>query len=131
VKDTKSETSTAKAPVTPNCMKMRPIMPPMNATGKNTGDHGQRRRGDGEADLVRALLRRGVVVLSPSRGWRTMFSRTTIASSINRPMASESASSVMVFSVKPNTHMMKNDEMIDTGSVRPVMTVERQEFRNR
>src|SRR5678815_2368634 len=36
VNDTKSDTSTAKATVTPNCMKMRPIMPPMKATGKNT-----------------------------------------------------------------------------------------------
>ena len=36
VNDTNSDTSTANATVTPNCMKMRPIMPPMNATGKNT-----------------------------------------------------------------------------------------------
>ena len=60
-----------------------------------------------------------------------MFSRTTMASSISRPIASDSASSVMVFTVKPNTHMMKNAEMIEIGSVRPVITVERQEFRNR
>ena len=37
-----------------------------------------------------------------------MFSRTTMASSISRPIASESASSVIVFNVKSNTHMMKN-----------------------
>ena len=37
-----------------------------------------------------------------------MFSRTTIASSMRRPIASDSASSVMVFNVKLNTHMMKN-----------------------
>ena len=61
----------------------------------------------------------------------TMFSRTTIASSISNPIASDSASSVMVFIVKLNIHMAKNAEMTDTGSVRPVMTVERQEFRNR
>ena len=60
-----------------------------------------------------------------------MFSRTTIASSISSPIASESASSVMVFTVKSNTHMMKNALMIETGSVSPVMTVERHEFRNR
>ena len=62
---------------------------------------------------------------------RTMFSRTTIASSISSPIASDSASSVIVFTVKPNTHMMKNAEMMLTGSVSPVMTVDRQEFRNR
>ena len=33
--------------------------------------------------------------------------------------------------VNPKTHMIKNAEMMDTGSVRPVITVERQEFRNR
>ena len=37
-----------------------------------------------------------------------MFSRTTMASSMRRPIASDSASSVMVFTVKSNTHMMKN-----------------------
>ena len=37
----------------------------------------------------------------------------------------------MVFTVKSNTHMMKNALMIETGSVSPVMTVERHEFRNR
>ena len=36
VKLTKSETSTAKATVTPNWKKILPIMPPMKATGKNT-----------------------------------------------------------------------------------------------
>ena len=60
-----------------------------------------------------------------------MFSRTTIASSMSSPIASERASRVMVFTVKLNTHMMKNALMIDTGSVRPVITVDRHEFRNR
>ena len=60
-----------------------------------------------------------------------MFSRTTIASSMRRPIASDRASSVIVFTVKPNSHITKNAEMIDTGSVRPVMTVDRQEFKNR
>ena len=38
----------------------------------------------------------------PISTWRTMFSRTTIASSIRMPITSDSAISVMVFSVKPN-----------------------------
>ena len=37
----------------------------------------------------------------------------------------------MVFTVKSNTHMTKNALMIDTGSVSPVMTVDRHELRNR
>ena len=36
VNETNSDTSTANATVTPNWKKIRPIMPPMNATGMNT-----------------------------------------------------------------------------------------------
>jgi hypothetical protein len=36
-----------------------------------------------------------------------------------------------VFSVKPSAHMAKKVEMTATGSVSPVMTVERHELRNR
>ena len=46
-------------------------------------------------------------------------------------MASDSPSSDIVFSVKPNAHTATNDASTDTGSARPVMTVERQELRNR
>ena len=62
---------------------------------------------------------------------RTMFSRTTIASSMRMPMASDRPSSDIVFSVKPKAHTATNDASTDTGSARPVMTVERHEFRNR
>ena len=67
----------------------------------------------------------------PISMWRTMFSRTTMASSMRSPMASDSARSVIVFNVKSNSHITKNAEMIDTGSVSPVMTVDRQELRKR
>ncbi len=63
--------------------------------------------------------------------WRTMFSRTTIASSIRMPIASESPSSDIVFSVKPNAQTAMNDASTETGSASPVITVERHEFRNR
>ena len=46
-------------------------------------------------------------------------------------MASDRPSSDIVFSVKPNAHTATNDASTDTGSARPVMTVERHEFRNR
>ena len=46
-------------------------------------------------------------------------------------MASDRPSSDIVFSVKPNAHTAMNDASTETGSARPVMTVERQEFRNR
>ena len=62
---------------------------------------------------------------------RTMFSRTTIASSMRMPMASDRPSSDIVFSVKPNAHTATNEASTDTGSASPVMTVERHELRNR
>jgi len=107
---------TANATVTPNWKKSLPIIPPMNATGMNTATTASDRREDGEADLVGAVLGRSMVSF-PSPTCRTMFSRTTMASSISRPMASESASSVIVLSVKFSAHMAKKAEMMDTGSV--------------
>jgi hypothetical protein len=63
--------------------------------------------------------------------WRTMFSRTTIASSISRPTHRLSAIIVMPLIVKPNRYMNRKVPISAIGSVRPVMTVERQLFRNR
>ena len=60
-----------------------------------------------------------------------MFSRTTMASSMRMPMASDRPSSDIVFSVKPNAHTATNDASTDTGRASPVMTVERHELRNR
>ena len=62
---------------------------------------------------------------------RTMFSRTTIASSISMPIARERPISVSTFSVKPNIRIAMNAATTEIGSVRPVMTVERHELRNR
>ena len=60
-----------------------------------------------------------------------MFSRTTMASSISRPTHSDSAISVIMLMVKPNRYMNRKVPISAIGSVRPVMTVERHEFRNR
>ncbi len=64
----------------------------------------------------------------PCSRWRTMFSRTTMASSINMPMASERAMRVMTFKVIPRAFMTMKAEMTEMGRVTPVMTVERQEL---
>ena len=69
--------------------------------------------------------------LLPIARWRTMFSRTTIASSIRRPMHSDSAISVRKLSVNPNAYSAMNVATTDSGSVRPVITVLRQLCRNR
>ena len=58
-----------------------------------------------------------------------MFSRTTIASSMRMPMASERPSSDMVLSVKPAHHKATKLAAPRTGSASPVITVERQELR--
>ena len=60
-----------------------------------------------------------------------MFSRTTIASSIRIPIASDSPSSDIVSSLNPMTHTAMNDASTDTGSANPVITVERHEFKKR
>ena len=75
-------------------------MPPMKATGTNTAHNAK----------VVAMTARPISSV-PSRAarawslpmctWRTMFSRTTMASSMSRPMHSDSAIIVMKFSVKP------------------------------
>ena len=60
-----------------------------------------------------------------------MFSRTTMASSISKPTHKDSAMSVIMLMVKPNMLMNQNVPMIEMGSVSPVITVERHEFKNK
>ena len=62
--------------------------------------------------------------------WRTMFSRTTMASSISTPMASDRPSSVIRLSVKPHSHTAMKAVMADVGSDSAVISVERHELRN-
>ena len=128
--ETKSDTATAQAMVSANGLNHWPETPDMNAMGTNTA----------RIDSVVAVTARPISSV-PSRAavkwslpisrWRTMFSRTTMASSIRMPIASDRPSSDMVLSVKPATHTAMNDASTDTGSARPVMTVERQELRKR
>ena len=102
----------------------------MNATGMNT------------AMMVKvvAMTARPISAV-PSRAavrWslpccmcRTMFSRTTIASSISMPMASDRPISVRTLSVKPNIRIAMKAATTEIGSVSPVITVDRHELRNR
>jgi len=60
-----------------------------------------------------------------------MFSRTTMASSINSPMHRLSAIIVMKLSVKPKAFTAMNEAITEIGSVSPVITVLRHECRNR
>ena len=131
VKLTNSDTSTATATVTPNWKKKRPMMPLMNAIGTNTATI---------ANVVAITARpissvpsRAAVAWSlPMPRWRTMFSRTTIASSISRPMHSDSAISVRKLSVKPNAYSAMNvaidrDRQRQAGDDRAAPAVQEQE----
>ena len=60
-----------------------------------------------------------------------MFSRTTIASSISTPIASDSPSRLMKLSEKPHSQTAMKAAMTEVGSDSAVISVERQEFRNR
>jgi len=63
--------------------------------------------------------------------YRKMFSSTTIASSITMPVASESESIVMLFSVNPSAFMTVKVPMIDVGIARAAMKVTRRFLMNR
>ena len=130
VKLTNMEISTAATMVRPNSWKNLPMMPPMKPMGKNTAT----------MDSVVASTASPIswvpsmaawYAFLPICTWRTMFSRTTMASSISRPTHRLSAISVSMLMVKPNRCMNQKVPISAIGSVRPVMTVERQELRNK
>ena len=121
---------TAKATVTPNCLKNLPMIPPMKPTGRNTATMVK-------VVAVTARPISAVPSIAASRwclpiAWcRTMFSRTTIASSISRPTQIDNASSVTRLMVKPIAYITRKVPISEIGSVSPVMTVERHDDRNR
>ncbi len=124
VKATKSETSTAAETVRPNWRKNWPMMPLMNATGTNTATMVSvvARTLSAISSVPRRAASRGG---SPRSRCLKMFSRTTTASSMSRPMASERPRSVIMFSVKPSTYMRKNVAMTLVGSANALMMVDR------
>jgi len=101
----------------------------MNATGMNTAMI--ENVVDATAMPISEVPSRAAVRRSaPFSMWRTMFSRTTMASSISTPIASDRPSSVMKFRVKPHSQTAMNAASTDVGSDSAVISVERQEFRN-
>jgi len=130
VKLTNIEISTAATMVTPNSWKNLPMIPPMKPIGRNTAT----------IDSVVASTASPISPVPsmaawygglPIWTWRTMFSRTTIASSISSPTHSDSAISVTMLMVKPKACMNRKVPISAIGKVRPVITVERHELRNR
>ena len=115
--------------VSANGLNHWPAIPCMKATGANTATI--EKVVAATAIPISLVPSNAAVMWSlPISTWRTMFSRTTMASSIRMPMASDSPSSDMVLRVKPQAQTAMKAESTDTGSARPVITVERQELRN-
>src|SRR5205085_2671032 len=126
--ETNSETRTDDAMVSAKGLNHCPATPYMNAMGTNTAT--MENVVAATASPISSVPSCDAVTWSlPISMCRTMFSRTTIASSIRIPIASESPSSDMVLSVNPNAHTAMNDASTDTGSARPVITVDRHELR--
>ncbi len=90
VSETKPETRIATAIVTANSRKSRPMIPPMKRSGMKTA----------ASEIVIETIVKPISFVpfraasngfSPISMWRTMFSRTTIASSTTNPTDSVSA----------------------------------------
>ena len=128
--DTNKDTITEAAMVSANGANHCSAMPPMKAMGTNTTT----------IEKVVAATARPISAVPSRAAWmwslpismcRTMFSRTTMASSMRMPIASDRPRSDIVLRVKPKAATARNDAMTDTGRARPVMTVERHDLRNR
>ena len=121
-------TSTEQLTVSAKGRNHSPDTPGMKATGMNTAM--MENVVAATASPISAVPSRDAVRRSEPRCmWRTIFSRTTMASSISTPMASESPSRVIKFNVNPHSHTAMKAAMTDVGKLKAVISVERQEFR--
>ena len=66
---------------------------------------------------------------APRSRWRTMFSRTTMASSMSTPMASDRPNRLMKLSVNPASQTAMKLAITEVGSESAVISVERHELR--
>ena len=130
VKEITRLTSTEATTVSPKGRNHSPEMPGMKATGMNTATI--EKVVAATARPISAVPCSAAVTRSAPRSmWRTMFSRTTMASSISTPMAKDRPNSVMKFRVKPHSHTAMKAVSTEVGRDSAVISVERQEFRNR
>ena len=128
VNEMKRLTSTEATTVKPKGRNHSPDTPGMKATGTNTATIEKVVAATARpiSDVpCSAAVRRS----TPRSRWRTMFSRTTMASSIKTPMASDRPSRLMKLSVKPHNHTAMNAAITEVGSESAVISVERQELR--
>ena len=120
-----AERATETASVKANCWYIRPVTPPMKATGTNTEMSTSEMAMTGPATSAMAAL---VASLGGSFSWSILCctaSTTTMASSTTMPMASTSPKSVSVLMEKPKTCMKAKVPTSDTGTVSMGMSVAR------
>ena len=121
-------TSTDATTVTPKGRNHSPDTPGMKATGTNTATI-ENVVAATARPISAVPLRAAVMRSAPRSMWRTMFSRTTMASSISTPMARLRPSRLMKLSVKPHSQTAMKAAITDVGRLSAVISVERQEFR--
>ena len=96
----------------------------MKATGRNTATTViVVARTDSEISFVPSSA--AVLGSTPRSRCLVMFSRTTTASSMSRPMARLNPSSVIMFRVNPSTYITKKVETTLVGSATALMSVDR------
>ncbi len=129
VRATKSEITTALATVSPNSFRKFPMIPLTAATGRNTAaiDESAAMAAKVTCRVPFEAASKGA---SPPSRLRSMFSITTMASSMTTPTTNAMASSVITLSVKPITQMTPNVATSESGIERPTIRVGRVRRRN-
>ena len=122
-------TKTEATTVRPNGRNHSPETPGMKPTGMNTAT--MENVVPATAMPISEVPFNAAVRLSAPRSiCRTMFSRTTMASSMRTPMAKDKPSKLIKLSVKPHNQTAMNAVITEVGNDSAVMRVDRQEFKN-
>ena len=124
------DTNTAPARVNANSLNREPVIPPISAIGAYTAPRVSVIAITGTA-ISRVPMMAARNGDSPSLMWRSTFSRTTIASSTTRPMASTIARSVIKFHEKPIACITIATPINESGIVTIGIITARNEPRNK
>ena len=116
--------------VTASARKKLPVTPDTATSGRKTttGVMVDPTRG---REISCSALRTAATLVSPASRCRTMFSTTTIASSMTRPMAAARPPRVIRLKLSPMIHSMSTVTATVTGITRPATIEERQSRRKR
>ncbi len=124
VSATNSENITAAATVTPNSPRNEPTRPSTKITGRKTTAM-ERVAAVAAKAIWRVPFEAASKGASPASRCRSMFSSTTMASSITTPTARARASRVMMLRVAPKIHITPKLAMMESGMAVATMSVGR------